>query len=184
MSWKRTLVLAVVLVAIALTLSLLLATAGRTRSLAGATRSTSMTPGVTCEASPVHYERFRGPGSAPKNLPWVIAEPRSVGLVGHLFYYDAHNTWGKRHLSGWRIYSGGQSPDERVSMKILWTGPPRISNASSLVVRGTRLAPAAHFSRVLDVGPSILKAPSPGCWRLSLTAGRATTFLTVLAVNR
>lgn len=168
-------VLPVVPFAIALSLSLVLATEGRTRSAI---------PGVTCEASHVHYERFRGPGSAPKTLPWVIAEPRSVGLVGHLFYYDAHNYWGKRHLSGWRIYTGGESPDKRVSMKILWTGPPRISNASSLVVRGTRSAPSAHFSRVVDVGPSILKVPSPGCWRLTLTAGRATTFLTVLAVSR
>jgi hypothetical protein len=182
MSLKRRLVLAVVLAAVALTLSLALAHTGRTRSFDGGARFARATP--ACEASRVHYERFHGPGSAPKTLPWVIAEPHSVGLVGHLFYYDAHNPWGKRHLSGWRIYTGGESPDKRVSMKILWTGPSRISNASSLLVRGTRIAPPAHFSHLLDVGPSIVKVPSPGCWRLSLTAGRATTFLTVLAVNR
>jgi hypothetical protein len=184
MRFRRTAALAVVLFAVALLPSLVLAS-GSARSSGWKRKTlTRATAGEACEVSHVHYERFRGPGSAPKTLPWVIAEPHSVGLVGHLFYYAAHNSWGKRHLSGWRIFTGGESPDKRVSMKILWTGPARISNASSLVVRGTRIAPAAHFSRVLDVGPSILKVPSPGCWRLSLTAGPATTFLTVLAVKR
>ena len=137
-----------------------------------------------CRASHVHYERFRGPGPAVKTLPWVLAEPRSSGLVGHLFYYAAHNPWAKRHLSGWRIYTGGKSPDKRINMKILWTAPPPISNARSLVVRGTRIVRPSHFSQVLDVGPSILNVPRPGCWHLTLQAGRTVTSLTVVAVRR
>lgn len=184
MSLKRTAVLAVVLFAVVLMVSLVLATTGSTRGSDGSARIASAAPGVACRVSHVHYERFRGPGPAPKTLPWVIAEPRAVGLVGHLFYYDAHNSWRKRHLARWRIYTGGESPYKRVSMKILWTGPPRISNASALMVRGTRIGLPSHFSQLLDVGPSILNVPRPGCWRLTLRAGRATTLLTVLAVDR
>jgi hypothetical protein len=136
-----------------------------------------------CPASRVHYERFRGPGPAVKTLPWVLAEPHAIGLVGHLFYYDAHNPWARRHMSGWRIYTGGKSPDKRINMKILWTAPPPISDARSLVVRGTRIVRPSHFSQVLDVGPSILNVPRPGCWHLTLQAGRAVTSLTVLAVR-
>jgi hypothetical protein len=91
-----------------------------------------------CRASPVHYERFTGPGPSVRTLPWVAAEPRSVGLVGHLFYYGPPNPWAKRHLLGWRIYAGGKSPDKRINMKILWSAPSPISDAHSLIVRGTR----------------------------------------------
>jgi hypothetical protein len=185
MSLKRTFVFALVLFAIVVMLSLVPATTGSAPSSdAGGAKFTRAAAGVVCNASQVHYERFRGPGPAPKALPWVIAEPRSVGLVGHLFYYEAHNPWRKRRRSRWRIYTGGESPDKRVSMKILWTGPPRISDASSLMVRGTRLGQSAHFSQLLDVGPSIVKVPRPGCWRLTLRAGNAKTLLTVLAVDR
>src|SRR6476620_344533 len=171
MSLKRTFVLAIVLM-----LSLVPATTGSRRSSSGG-EPRNADAGVVCNASQVHYERFRGPGPAPKTLPWVIAEPRSVGLVGHLFYYEAHNPWRKRHWSRWRIYTGGESPDKRVSMKILWTGPPRTSDASSLMVRGTRLGQSAHFSQLLDVGPSIVQVPRPGCWRLTLRAGDTKTLL-------
>jgi hypothetical protein len=141
-----------------------------------------MAPPAGCEASHVHYERFRGPGPAVKTLPWIVAEPHSVGLVGHLFYYAANNPWASHHRSGWRIYTGGKTPDKRVNMKILWTAPPPVSDAPSLVVRGNRLVQPSHFLQVLDVGPSILKVPRAGCWRLTLHAGHAVTYLTVLAV--
>ena len=185
MSLKRTVVLAFVSFAIVLMLSVAPTTTGTNRGSVGDNvRFTRAAAGAVCNASQVHYERFRGPGSAPKTLPWVIAEPRSVGLVGRLFYYDAYSSWRKHRRLRWRIYTGGESPDKRVSMKILWTGPPRISNASSLMIRGTRLGQSAHFSQLLDVGPSIVKVPRPGCWRLTLRAGNATTLLTVLAVDR
>jgi hypothetical protein len=117
-----------------------------------------------------------------KTLPWIVAEPHSVGLVGHLFYYDAKNAWAGHHRSGWLIYTGGKSPDKRVNMKILWTAPPPVSDAPSLVVRGKRLVQPSHFLQVLEVGPSIIKVPRPGCWRLTLHAGHAVAYLTVLAV--
>jgi hypothetical protein len=157
--------------------------AGCTQNHAAATTSDRHTaPG--CRAAAVHYGRFRGPGPNVKTLPWVVAEPRSVGLVGHLFYYDAHNPWARRGLTRWRIYTGGRSPDNRINMKILWSAPSPISDTESLVVRGTRMTQPAHFSRVLDVGPSILDVPRAGCWRLDLRTGPVVTHLTVLAVSR
>jgi hypothetical protein len=181
MSLKQLIALVVALFVVALVVSLVLATSGGTRSSGGLARF-AQTPVAACEASPVHYERFRGPSPAVKTLPWIVAEPHSVGLVGHLFYYDANNPWARHHRSGWRIYTGGKAPDKRVNMKILWTAPAPVSDAPSLVVRGTRIVRRSHFSQVLDVGPSILKVPGPGCWRLTLHAGRAVTHLTVLAV--
>ena len=131
--------------------------------------------------SRVHYERFRGGGPNVRTLPWVIAEPRSVGLVGHLFYYNRYeNPWAKRRLAGWRVYAGGRSPDRRMNMKILWSAPPPIDGAT-LTVLGTRTVDRAHFSRTLEVGPSVLRIPR-GCWRLSLRTRRTLTHLTVLAI--
>jgi len=181
MSLKRLIALVVALLLVAFMFSLVLATTGRTRSSDGRARF-ARAPVAACEASPVHYERFEGPSPAVKTLPWIVAEPHSVGLVGHLFYYDAHNPWAKRHRSRWRIYTGGRSPDKRVNMKILWTAPSPVSDAASLFIRGTRIVQPSHFSQVLDVGPSILRVPRPGCWRLTLRAGRTVTHLAVVAV--
>jgi len=138
----------------------------------------------TCRASRVHYEHFPYASPGVKTLPWVIAEPASVRLAGHLFYYDAHNPWAARHRSEWRIYTGGKSPDGRINMKVLWTASARVSNAPSMTVRGVRIGSAARFAQVLAAGPSILKVPRPGCWRLTLKAGETRARLTVLAVRR
>jgi hypothetical protein len=150
-----------------------LAPGSRGRALPATVRS--------CPASPVHYQRAPSPPAA--TLPWVAPEPRSVGLVGRLFYYEAYPsvTWGRRHIREFRIYTGGRSPDGRVNMKILWTAPPPLDERA-LVVRGARLG-GGHFTQRLAVGPSIVKVPRPGCWRLSLSLGRVTTRLTVLAVR-
>jgi hypothetical protein len=182
MSLKRVIPLVVALLLVAFVLSLVLATTGGARSSDWRARFTT-TPAASCQASRVHYERFPGPGPV-KTLPWIVAEPHSVGLVGHLFYYDAHNPWARLHRSGWRIYTGGKSPDKRINMKILWTAPSPVSDAPSLLVRGTRTGRPSRFSQALDLGPSILKVPRPGCWRLTLRAGRIVTHLTVLAVSR
>ena len=66
-------------------------------------------------------QALHGVQSGLARLPWIAASPTSTGLVGHLFYYDGLNVWRQRQLPGVRIYSGGQSPDGRVSMKILWS---------------------------------------------------------------
>jgi hypothetical protein len=178
MTVNRTIASFGVLLFVGFTLSLIVATTGHTRSSSAHTGSVA-----TCEATHVHYERFHGPGPAVGTLPWIVAAPRSTGLVGHLFYYDAHNPWKQRQLPLWRIYTGGESPNGRVSMKILWSAPRPVSDASVLVVRGTRLGRPLRFSQTLDVGPSIVTVPVPGCWRLTLRAGSAITRLTVLALK-
>ena len=134
-----------------------------------------------CPASPVHYERLAGVETGLASLPWIAPEPRAAGLVGHLFYYDALR-WSRSRVRGFRIYSGGRSPNGRVQMKILWSGPPALA-VRTLVVRGTRVGRPGRFVRKLDVGPSIVDVPQPGCWRLRLTAGRVVTRLTMLALR-
>ena len=112
--------------------------------------------------------------------------PCSADLVEagrHLFYYGAQNPWAAHHSVDWRIYTGGKSPDKRVNMKVLWTAVPPVSDAPSLSVRGVRIGRPGSFVQVLAVGPSILKIPRPGCWRLTLKAGGTTSHLTVLAVR-
>jgi len=183
-SLQRLIAVVIALFVIMFLIALVLATTGISRGPDRRARFETAPLGA-CAASQVHYERF--PGQSPpaaKTLPWIAAEPHSVGLVGHLFYYATHNNpWANHHRSGWRIYTGGKSPDGRGNMKILWTAPSPVSDASSLFVRGTRLVHLAVFSQVLAVGPSILKVPRPGCWRLTMRAGSAVTKLTVLAVR-
>jgi hypothetical protein len=135
----------------------------------------------SCPASPVHYERLAGVGPALASLPWIAPQPRSAGLVGHLFYYGPLR-WGRSRVRDFRIYSGGTAPGGRLQMKILWSGPERLAGRR-LVVRGTRLGRPGRFVRTLAVGPSIVNVPRPGCWRLALTARRVTTRLTVLALR-
>jgi hypothetical protein len=68
-------------------------------------------------------------------------------------------------------------------MKVLWTAAPPASDAPSLIVRGIRVGLPDHFAQVLSVGPSIVRIPRPGCWRLTLKAGRTTARLTDLALR-
>jgi hypothetical protein len=97
--------------------------------------------------------------------------------------YDRYtNPWARRRLRGWRIYSGGKSPDGRMNMKVLWSAPAPTDAAPSLIIRGTSTSDGTRFVQVLAVGPSIVKIPRAGCWHLSLKAGAAKAQLTVLAV--
>lgn len=134
-----------------------------------------------CPASRVHYERLAGVEPALASLPWIAPEPRSAGLVGHLFYYSALR-WGRSRVRSFRIYSGGSAPGGRLQMKILWSAPDPLEGRT-LVVRGRRLGRPGRFVRTLAVGPSIVNVPRPGCWRLTLRVGRVTTRLTVLALR-
>ena len=175
MTHARLLGIAGALVGAGFVVPLALSTTGRT--------SAAPTTSASCRAARVHYERFPYASPAVKKLPWVLAEPISLKLAGHLFYYDAHNPWAAHHRPDWRIYTGGKSPDKRVNMKVLWTAAPPVSDAPSLSVRGVRTGRPGSFAQVLAVGPSILKIPRPGCWRLTLKAGGTTSHLTVLAIR-
>jgi hypothetical protein len=134
-----------------------------------------------CGATTVHYRLYEGEGPGLAQLPWIRASPPSTGLVGHLFYYDSTNPWKRKRLSTLRMYSGGESPDGRLSMKILWelrhgNVPPPL-----LEVLATRIdGPGSSFQRLPSTSsdasqfPSIIDLPAPGCWRLTLRAGATT----------
>jgi hypothetical protein len=151
-------------------------------------RPTTLSSSHGCEATPVHYKPDKGVESGLAALPWIAASPPSTGLVGHLFYYDAHNVWRQKQLPRVRVYSGGQSPDGRLSMKILWE--LRHGNALMLRVQGKRLDGAGSFAQDFPPAgstefqfPSIIIVPRPGCWRLTLRAGQTTGGVTLLAVS-
>ena len=147
-----------------------------------ATRRAPLSAVPRCPASPVHYERLPDAEAGLGALPWVAPTPRGSGLVGHLFYYDAFPSvpWGKRQMRGFRIFSGGRAPDNRVNMKILWSAPAPLSG-KRLVIRGSRIDQPEEFIQRLSVGPSIVLVPHPGCWRLTLAVGNVVTRLTVIA---
>jgi hypothetical protein len=175
--WRGTLLVTVV--------SLLAATAGCTRK--GGSTPPPTPPSTSCAASVVRYLPQPGVEPGLAQLPWVAASPTTTGIVGHLFYYDNQNVWKQRRLPRVRIYSGGQSPDGRLTMKILWQ--TRRSGGVLLHLGGDRLDGAGSFSQQLSPTtsnakqfPSIVNVPTAGCWRLTLVAGTTTGHLTVIAV--
>jgi hypothetical protein len=152
---------------------------------ADATRATAAVA-AGCHATHVHFQPYNGVQVGLARLPWIAASPSSTGLVGHLFYYDSLNVWKQKRLLGLHIYSGGQSPDGRVSMKILWELRSG-SAAATLDVRGKRLNGSGSFSQTLSsIGggqfPSIIDVPRSGCWRLTLQTGKTRARVAALAV--
>ncbi|MGZ4359464.1 MAG: hypothetical protein ACXVY8_01840 [Gaiellaceae bacterium] len=140
-----------------------------------------------CAAALVHYRPYKGVQAGLAQLPWIAASPASTGLVGHLFYYDRLNVWKQKRLARLRIYSGGQSPDGRISMKILWE--LRRGNTMVLRVQGKRLDGPGAFSQQLGSAassptqfPSIIDVPTPGCWRLTLKTDKTAGQVAVLAL--
>jgi hypothetical protein len=127
-------------------------------------------------ATTVHYVPDGGGDAALSQLPWIMAPPHA-GLLGHLFYYDSRNAWKMAGLTSLHMFSGGESPDGRVSMKILWEmrhGTP----SAVLKVQATKLnGPGSSFQEFESTSsdasqfPSIIDLPTPGCWRLNLKAG-------------
>jgi hypothetical protein len=156
---------------------------------AGATRSAPVVATAKCNPAVVHYRSYKGVQVGLRPIPWIAASPASAGLVGFLFYYDAANPWKQAQLPTLRIYSGGQSPDGRIAMKVLWERrhPAGASATNVLRMRGRRLdGPGSFAERLNNDGasqyPSILNVPAPGCWRLTLKTGTTTAHVTVFAI--
>jgi hypothetical protein len=140
----------------------------------------------------VHFTHYPGGGQGLGELPWVKASPATQGLVGLLAYWPEE--WRTQHVTGAQIYSGGKSPASGRNTKILWTFlAPRArkaTDAQTLVAKGTRLDGPGRtwqqFHAISYTGQnrapsfaSIIDLPTPGCWRLDLTAGSlhgTTTF--------
>jgi hypothetical protein len=136
-----------------------------------------------CPITPIYTNPYSGPDSntAPAALPWVQAEPTSSGITGHLFYaIDSQHYF---------LHAGGQFPDGTAD-KILWLiTNPQATN--QLAIKGTMLSnPQETFDEVFPAAvsppnnyPSIIDAPTAGCWQLTLTSGAVTGTLIVWVVN-
>ena len=140
-----------------------------------------------CAAARVHYRPYAGMQKGLRPLPWISASAQAK-FVGHLFYYPAQKVWERKRLARFRIYSGGQSPDGRFSMKILWQlRSGGASGPSLLRIAGKRLDGNRSFSQIAEGAnqfPSIVDVPAPGCWRLTLRTGKTTGRVTVIAPSR
>lgn len=157
-------------------------------SAESARRGTTTSPSIACAPATVHYSPYE---SAPANLrrtPWVAATPASSGLAGLLFYWGS-TQWGQTHhrTRSLHIYSGGRAPGNGIHTKILWT--LRRGRAAELRLQGQRIDHSGTFSQRFPLTgtrqfPSIVNVPRPGCWRLTLKAGKATGRVTVIAVSR
>jgi hypothetical protein len=136
-----------------------------------------------CPITPIYTNPYSGPGSGsiPATLPWVQAEPASSGITGHLFYaIDSQHYF---------LHTGGQFSDGPAD-KILWLiENPHATN--QLEIKGTALSnPQETLDEVFpaatspaDNYPSIINAPTAGCWQLTLTSGQLTGILIVWVVN-
>ena len=91
-----------------------------------------------CQATRVHYTPHAGSEAGLAPYPWIAASPASAAIVGHLFYYTAVKAWMRTRAPGLQIYAGGQTPNGRANMKVLWDFP-RVSTPMLLRLRGTRL---------------------------------------------
>src|SRR5271169_277762 len=119
-----------------------------------------------CMANTVHYRSYQGVQAGLAQLPWITASPASARLVGHLFYYDRLNVWSRERLSPLHMYSGGESPDGRLNMKILWE--LRLGSSPPLLdVRATRIdGPGSSYQQLPSTSsdpsqfPSIIDIPT------------------------
>jgi hypothetical protein len=155
-------------------------------ALAAGLRHDAAISATRCPGTLVHYRPYKGMERGLTPIPWIAAAPASSAIVGHVFYYESRNVWRRKRLPGLRLYTDGQSPDHRVSMKILWE--LRRGTASVIRLRGMRIGGPGSFSqRFASAGPtqfpSIIDVPAPGCWRLNLKAGRAVGHVDVLVVR-
>ena len=152
---------------------------GATSALPGS----AMGSGGGCAPSAVHYGPPPRGDPSLRSLPWIEAGADGQRIIGHLFYYDAVASvpWGRGRVREFRIYANGRSPDDRVNMKVLWSGPDQLVG-KPLTIDGEEINSGRHFRQVLKVGPSILNVPAPGCWKLTLSVGRTRSQLVVRAV--
>jgi hypothetical protein len=147
---------------------------------------------IACDATPVQYKPYVGSLHNLGNVPWIAASPASAGLLGHLFYWGS-TPWGQTHrrVPRLRIYTRGHAPGSQgINMKILWEltrgSAWGVAHGSDwgLSVQGRRLDGPGSFKQRFagdNQFPSIVVVPKPGCWSLTVKAGKATAHLTLLA---
>jgi hypothetical protein len=134
-----------------------------------------------CRPARVHHEPYPGGDRRLDLIPWIRGEPRGLGLVGVLWYWNDED-WGKARKA-W-IFTGGEAP-EGYSAKVLWAFlSPNVKDrgGAELVVEGRNLSRKGRFRDTFaSIGyegqngapsyASIIDLPTEGCWRLTLTTG-------------
>jgi hypothetical protein len=158
----------------------------QTPSASGATPSAPVTQlkpegalPSSCPATPVH----QGGSGYLSGIPWVQAQPTSSGIVGHLFYAQSATTKSGTYRF---LHTGGGYPDGSTT-KILWiVDNPQASGP--LLIDGSNLSnPGKTFQQTLASGgeiPSIVVAPSAGCWLLLISSCNARGTLILWVVGK
>jgi hypothetical protein len=144
-----------------------------------------------CATTPVHHTPYPGKAPGLGGLPWVAGGADSNGMVALLWYWPTR--WSGDEG---RIFTRGHAPG-KVNTKVLWAflGPqaPKLDAGDDLVVRGRRLDGRGSFrSEFAPIGyagqenapswASIVVVPTPGCWRITATAGKLRGAVTLRAI--
>ena len=118
-----------------------------------------------CVSAPVSY--IDPPDAGAPHIPWIHAGP----VVGYLFYYGASGPW--KSTTDHVLITTGGGPPAGYATKILWHVR---GGRGGVRVIGTQLDGVGHFRQGFSTSgglffPSIVKVPSPGCWRVTVRSG-------------
>jgi hypothetical protein len=127
-----------------------------------------------CPMSHVHYAPYTGVEPGLGAVPWVLTAPDGR-FKAHLFFYDPTIfSWAKEQRLGARIFTVRKA--RRINPKVLWITRTN-GYGRTLKIKGQRLDAAGSFSGTypgFGDYPSYVNVPTPGCWRVTVTAGRVT----------
>jgi hypothetical protein len=132
-----------------------------------------------CISAPVTYALPSDPG-APAGVPWIHAG----SVYGYLFYYGAAGPW-KTQTDRALITPGG-GVTGRYATKILWHIP---GGSAVVTINGQRLDAPGRFRQRFPVSghynyyPSIVRIPTPGCWRVTVSSAQHVGRFALLAVS-
>lgn len=133
-----------------------------------------------CIGAPVSYAV--PPDVGAPHIPWVHAG----AVVGCLFYYGANGPW--KATTDRALTTTGDGRQSGYATKILWRVRGGRGNVS---VIGTQLDGPGHFRQSFSATPtgggaffpSIVKVPSPGCWRVTVSSGERTGRFAFIALT-
>jgi hypothetical protein len=130
---------------------------------------------LTCAATPVHTEPMPTSTGVLAKLPWVAAAPARAGVTGFVWYRPFADNDGRALMYTNETAPGG------AATKILWIIRNRHA-ASTVTVTSQELTTGQKMrQRFRQVGgggvaghqyASIIRVPTAGCWRVTITSGR------------
>jgi hypothetical protein len=150
------------------------------------TAQTSPTRAAACSPTPVHWKPRRNVGTrAGLVMPWIAAAPSRARVTGYLVYYAPGSPVVLVHLPGVVIYTEGRTPDNGTT-SILWV--PERNTGRYIYFRGQRLDGPGSFRQRSSFGsagtyPSVLRVPTPGCWKVTLHGRNLLAHVTFRAVD-